>query len=169
MGQPLCIHSATPPPPPPPPHPASFGHPVSDHPPRRPLCNCFEHTQNFTTTMAFMALSEHHVCHLWTTKATSLPPLSLRVQWHGQSYGRARAVQMSHTLCEGGITMARSRKSLRNRKHGEWDKKQFREVHLFDCHLWPHHTVQWIKWYMYCHHELSVHSHKCYLATVESV
>ena len=39
---------------------ASFKRPVSDRPPRhrRPLCDCFEHAQNFTATMASMARSE---------------------------------------------------------------------------------------------------------------
>ena len=37
--------------------------PLSDRPPRRPLCDCFEHTQNFTETMASMARSERPLCH----------------------------------------------------------------------------------------------------------
>ena len=38
----------------------SFKRPVSDRPPRhrRPLCDCFEHAQNFTASMASMARSE---------------------------------------------------------------------------------------------------------------
>ena len=49
-------------------HPASFERPVSDRPPRRPLCDCFEHAQNFTATMASMAMSERPMCHPWTTR-----------------------------------------------------------------------------------------------------
>ena len=37
---------------------ASFEPPMSDRPLRRPLCDCFEHAQNFTATMAFKAMSE---------------------------------------------------------------------------------------------------------------
>ena len=43
--------------------PASFERPVSDRPPRRPLCDCFEHAQNLTATMASMAMSERPVYH----------------------------------------------------------------------------------------------------------
>ena len=53
--------------------PASFERPVSDRPPRRPLCDYFEHAQNFITTVASMAMSEHPVYHPWTTKTTVLP------------------------------------------------------------------------------------------------
>ena len=42
---------------------ASFERPVSDRPPRRPLCDCFEHAQNFTATMASIAMSERPVYH----------------------------------------------------------------------------------------------------------
>ena len=38
--------------------PASFEWPVSDRPPRQPLCDCFEHAQNFTATMASRTMSE---------------------------------------------------------------------------------------------------------------
>ena len=54
--------------------PASFERPLSDRPPRRPLCDCFEHAQNFTATMASMAMSERPVYHPWTTKANVRPP-----------------------------------------------------------------------------------------------
>ena len=50
--------------------PASFERPVSDRPPRRPPCDCFEHAQNFTATMASTARSERPLWHPWTTKAT---------------------------------------------------------------------------------------------------
>ena len=43
--------------------PASFERPVSDRPPRRPLCDCFENAQKFTVTMASMAMSERPVYH----------------------------------------------------------------------------------------------------------
>ena len=52
--------------------PASFERPVSDRPPRRPLCDCFEYAQNFTATMASMAMSERPVYYPWTTKAFCL-------------------------------------------------------------------------------------------------
>ena len=75
--------------------PASFEWPVSERPPRRPLCDCFEHAQNLTATMASMAMSERPVYHPWTTKATSRPPLCLQ-RWHGQFCGRTREAQWSH-------------------------------------------------------------------------
>ena len=59
-------------------HPASFGRPVSDRPPRRPLCDCFERAQIFTATMASMAMSERPMCHPWTTTATVRPPFCLQ-------------------------------------------------------------------------------------------
>ena len=43
--------------------PASFERPVSDRPPQRALCDCFEHAQIFTATMASMAMSERPVHH----------------------------------------------------------------------------------------------------------
>ena len=58
--------------------PSSFERPVSAQPPRRPLCDCFEHAQNFTATVAFMARSERPLCHPWTTKATLRPPFCLQ-------------------------------------------------------------------------------------------
>ena len=42
---------------------ASFERPVSDRPPRRPLCDCFEHAQNFTATMASMATLGRPLSH----------------------------------------------------------------------------------------------------------
>ena len=57
--------------------PLSFERPVSDPPPRRPLCDWFEHAQNFTATMASMGRSERPLCHPWTTKVTFLPFLCL--------------------------------------------------------------------------------------------
>ena len=83
-------------------HPASFERPVSDRPPRRPLCDCFEHAQNFTATMASMAMPERPVCHPWTTKATVLPPFCLQRR-PGQFCGRTREAQRSQPLCKGGI------------------------------------------------------------------
>ena len=84
-------------------HPASFERPVSDRPPRRPLCDCFEHAQNFTTTMASMAMPERPVYHPWTTKATVLPPFCLQRR-PGQFCGRTREAQRSQPLCKGGIS-----------------------------------------------------------------
>ena len=76
-GRPLCILSATflqsmclP--------AASFERPVSDRPPPWPLCDCFEHALNFTTTMASMARSKCPLCDPWTTKATFQLPLCLQ-------------------------------------------------------------------------------------------
>ena len=82
--------------------PASFEQPVSDWPPRRPLCDCFEHAQNFTATMASMAMSERPVYHHWTTQATVLPPFCLQRR-RGQFCGRSREAERSQTLCKGGI------------------------------------------------------------------
>ena len=84
-------------------HSASFERPVSDRPPRRPLCDCFEHAQNFTTTMAPMAMSERPLCHPWTTKATVLPPLCLQRR-PDQFCGRTREAQGSQPLCKGVIS-----------------------------------------------------------------
>ena len=83
-------------------HPASFGRPVSDRPPRRPLCDCFEHAQNFTATMASMAMPERPVYHPWTTKATVLPPFCLQRR-PGQFCGRTMEAERSQPLCKGGI------------------------------------------------------------------
>ena len=69
--------------------PASFGRPVSDRPPWRPLCDCFEHAQNFTTTMTSMVRFGCPLCYPWTTKATFLPRLCLQRR-PGQFYGRTR-------------------------------------------------------------------------------
>ena len=84
-------------------HPASFERPVSDRSSRRPLCDCFEHAQNFTATMASMAMPERPVYHPWTTKATVLPPFCLQRR-PGQFCGRTREAQRSQPLCKGGIT-----------------------------------------------------------------
>ena len=84
-------------------YPASFERPVSDRPPRRPLCDCFEHAQNFTATMASMAMPERPVYHPWTTKATVLPPFCLQRR-PGQFCGRTREAQRPQPLCKGGIT-----------------------------------------------------------------
>ena len=78
--------------------PASFERPVSDRPPRRPLCDCFEHAQNFTATVASMAMSERSVYHPWTTKTTVLPPFCLQRR-PGQLCGRTREAQRSQPLC----------------------------------------------------------------------
>ena len=81
-------------------HLASFERHVSDRPPRRPLCDCFEHAQNFTATMASMAMSERPMCQSWTTKVTVRPPFCL--QWRpGQVCGRTREAQRSQPLCKG--------------------------------------------------------------------
>ena len=84
-------------------HPASFERPVSDRPPRRPLCDCFEHAQNFTATIASMAMPERPVYHPWTTKATVLPPFCLQRR-PGQFCGRTREAQRSQPLFKGGIS-----------------------------------------------------------------
>ena len=83
-------------------HPASFELLVSDRPPRRPLCDCFEHAQNFTATMASMAMSERPMCHPWKTTATVRPPFCLQRR-PGQFCGRTREAQRSQPLCKGGI------------------------------------------------------------------
>ena len=82
--------------------PASHERPVSDRPPRRPLCDCFEHAQNFTATMASMARSERHLCHHRTSQATFLPPLCLQRR-HGRFCGCTREAQRSQPLCKRGI------------------------------------------------------------------
>ena len=64
---------------------ASFERPVSDQPPRRPLCDCFEHAENFTGTMSSMARSP------WC--------LQLRI---GRFCGFTREAQVSQLLCKGG-------------------------------------------------------------------
>ena len=69
IGRPLCLHSATTAMLVPPfcNHGnacASLLPPLSNQPPRRPLCDCFEHVQKFA---ASMAMSEPPVYHLWTT------------------------------------------------------------------------------------------------------
>ena len=83
--------------------PASFERPVSDRPPWRPLCDCFEHAQNFTATVASMARSERPLRHPWTTKATFLLPLCLQRR-PDQFCGRTREAQRSRPLCKGGNT-----------------------------------------------------------------
>ena len=99
--RPLYIHSATMAMPLP--SSCPFDRPVSDRPPRRPLCDCFEHAQNFTATMATMTRSERPLCHPWATKTTFRPPLCL--QWrHGRFCGRTGEAQRSQPLCKGGIT-----------------------------------------------------------------
>ena len=45
---------------------------MSDRPPRRPLCDCFEHAQNFPATMASMTMSERPMC---TREAQRSQPL----------------------------------------------------------------------------------------------
>ena len=84
-------------------HPASFELPVSDRLHRRPLCDCFEHAQNSTATMASMAMSERPMCHPWTTKAIVRPSFCLQ-RWPGQFCGRTREAQRSQPLCKGGIS-----------------------------------------------------------------
>ena len=76
---------------------------LSDQPPRRPLRDCFEHIQNLMVTMASMAIIEHSLYHLWMTKATMLPALSLQ-QWPGQFCGRTREAQKSQAMCKGGLS-----------------------------------------------------------------
>ena len=58
--------------------PASFERPVSNQPPWWPLCDCFEHVQNFIATRASMARSEHPIYYPWTNKATFQPSLGLQ-------------------------------------------------------------------------------------------
>ena len=88
-------------------HSASFERPVSDRLPRRPLCDCFEHAQNFTATMASMAMSERPICHLWMTKATVRPPFYLERR-PGPFCGHTREAQRSQPLCKGGISYDKS-------------------------------------------------------------
>ena len=77
---------------------------LSDRPPRRPLCDCFEYAQNFTVTMASMAMSERPMCHPWTTTGTVRPPFCLQRR-PGQFCGRTREAQRSQPLCKGGINL----------------------------------------------------------------
>ena len=79
-GRPLCIYSVT--------SaamcvPSSFERPMNDRPARWPLCDCFEHAQNFTATMTSIAMSERPLCQPWLTKATFQPPLCLQ-RWPSQ-------------------------------------------------------------------------------------
>ena len=83
--------------------PASFEQPVSDRPPQRPLCDCFEHAQNFMVTMASMAMSERPVYHPWMTKATVQPPFCLQRR-PGQFCGRTREAERPQPLCKGSIS-----------------------------------------------------------------
>ena len=82
--------------------PASFERPVSDRPPRRPLCDCYKHAQNFMAIMASMTRVERHLCHPWTTKATFRPPLCLERR-PGQCCGRTSEAQRSQPLCKMGF------------------------------------------------------------------
>ena len=77
---------------------ASFERPVSDRRPKQTLCDCFEHAQNFTATMASMARSERPVYHPLTTKANVRPPFCLQRRL-GQFCGRTREPQMSQPMC----------------------------------------------------------------------
>ena len=74
--------------------PAPFGRPVSDRPPRRSLCDCFEHAQNIMATMASIARCERPLYHHTTIKATFRPPLCPQRR-PGQFYGRTREAQNS--------------------------------------------------------------------------
>ena len=58
--------------------PASFGWSVSDRHPQRLLCDCLEHAQNFTATMASMAIYGRPVYRPWTIKAIVRPPFCLQ-------------------------------------------------------------------------------------------
>ena len=81
---------------------ASFEQPVSEQTPRQPLCDCFEHAQNFTN-MASMARCERPLCHPWTTMATVWLPLCLQRR-HGQFCGRTRDAYRSEPICKEGIS-----------------------------------------------------------------
>ena len=127
-------------------HPAPFGRPVSDRPPRRPLCDCFEHAQNFTATMASMAMSERPMCHPWTTKATVRPPFCLQRR-PGQFCGRTREAQRSQPLCKGGISSCRIPILKIGRSHD-------RLIYIMETHIrywgdgilileWPHSWYWW--------------------------
>ena len=83
--------------------PASLEPLMIDRPPRWPLCDCLEHAQNLTATMASMVTSERPVCHPWTTKANLLPPLFLQSR-PGQLCGRTKEAQMSLPCVKGGIS-----------------------------------------------------------------
>ena len=96
--------------------PASFERPVSDRPPRRPFCDCFEHVQNFTATMASMAMSERPVYHHWTTKATVLPPFCL--QRRPGQFVVAQWRQNGRSPCVKGVLVNRS--SGFSFRHGTW-------------------------------------------------
>ena len=81
IGRPLCIHSAT------------------TAMQLRPLCLIRATVER---PLASIAVVERHVYHLWTTKATMMPPLSVQRR-PGQFYGRTREAQRSQALCKGGI------------------------------------------------------------------
>ena len=70
---------------------------LSDKPPWWPLCNCSV-LNTFNTS--WRPWPEHPMYHLWTTKATIRPPLSLQ-QWPGQFYDHRREAQRSRALCKG--------------------------------------------------------------------
>ena len=65
--------------------------------------DCFEHAQNFTATMASMAMFERPVYHHWAIKATVLPPFCLQRR-PGQFCGRTMEAERSQPLCKGGIS-----------------------------------------------------------------
>jgi hypothetical protein len=106
IGQPPCLHSATTAMAVPPfCLPSAFLlPPLRNQQPWRPLCDRFEHVQNFTATMASMAMSVPPVCHLGTTKATILPPLSVQRR-PGNFFGRTREAERSQALCKGPLTV----------------------------------------------------------------
>ena len=67
--------------------PASFERPVSDRPPRRPLCDCFEHAQNLYL--------------LYTGAATFLPPLCDHKTGQVAVEGRKEAERLPWSLNGG--------------------------------------------------------------------
>ena len=81
------------------PHPTSFEQPVSDRPPRRPLCDCLEHAQNFTATMVSMAMSERPIL------GRPRQPFGLPSAFNGDlaSFVVAQGRHKGHSPCVKGV------------------------------------------------------------------
>ena len=86
-------------------HPASFERPVSDRPSRRPLCDCFEHAQNFTATMASMAMPERPC----TTLERPRQPFCLPSAFNGDldSFVVAQGRHRGRSPCVKGVLLSR--------------------------------------------------------------
>ena len=80
---------------------ASFERPLSDQPPRRPFCDCFEHVQNLMATMASMAILNV----LCTTFERPRQPCCLVWASNGDlvSFMVARGRHKGRRLCVKGV------------------------------------------------------------------